>query len=453
MEELPIVLDRGGARRPLAVQVAEAVRGATADGMLRPGERLPSTRDLAKRLGVSRSVTAAAYDQLLAEGWIEGRHGSGTYVTEVPPAPRSRPARRRSPAGTAAPLLDLGAGSAAASLIDAAAWRRAWRAAAEQPVLRRPEREGLLAMRAAVAEHLLRHRGLVVGPDAVLATAGTSAAVSEFATAALRPGDRVAIEDPGYQRAAAAFKTAGVEVLPVPVDEQGLVVDAVPAGVRAVFCTPAHQYPLGARMTAERRVALVTRARAERFWVLEDDYDGEFRFDVAPLPLLASLAPDAVVHLGTASKMLTPALGTGWLVAPPAVVAALAEHRRRTGTQPGPAGQQVLTALIEHGDLARHLRRVRRVFAERRTIVVDALQAAGIDVVGDAAGAHVVVPLASAEAERAAVVRGAAAGLALDGLARHHLGTPERYGLAVGYGGPETGELLAAVPRLVDALR
>jgi GntR family transcriptional regulator/MocR family aminotransferase len=453
VEQLPIVLDRDGAAKPLAIQVAEALRGATADGMLRPGERLPSTRDLARRLGVSRSVTAAAYDQLLAEGWIEGRHGSGTYVTEVPPAPRSRPARRRPHEHAPAALLDLAPGAAPASLIDPAAWRRAWRAAAEQPPLRRPQREGLAPLRAAVAEHLLRHRGLVVGADAVLSTAGTSAAVAEFSLAALRSGDRVGIEEPGYQRATAAFRAAGLEVLPIPVDRHGLVVDAIPAGVRAVYCTPAHQFPLGARMPAERRVALVTRAREERFWVLEDDYDGEFRFDVAPLPLLASLAPDAVVHLGTASKILTPALGTGWLVAPPAVVAALAEHRRRTGTQPSPAGQQVLTALIEHGDLARHLRRVRRALAERRELLVGALRAADFEVVGDAAGAHVVVPLPSPEAERTAVVQAAAAGLAVDGLARFHLGTPQRYGVPVGYGGPDTEDIRAALPRLVDALR
>jgi GntR family transcriptional regulator/MocR family aminotransferase len=448
LDDLAIVLDRA---RPLAVQVAEALRAATSGGALRPGERLPSTRDLASRLGVSRSVTSAAYDQLLAEGWIEGRHGSGTYVTEVPPAPRSRPARRR-PA-TPDQLVDLYPGTASPSTVDPGAWRRAWRAAAERPVPGRHERAGVPAMRAAVAEHLLRHRGLVVDTDAVLATAGTSAAVGEFATAALRPGDRVGIEEPGYQRATAAFRAAGVEVVGVPVDAHGLVVDAIPTGVRAVYCTPAHQYPLGARMSAERRVALIRRAREERFWVLEDDYDGEFRFDVAPLPLLASLAPDAVVHLGTASKILTPGLGTGWLAGPPAVIAALDEHRRRTATQPSPAGQLVLAALIEHGDLARHIRRLRRVLSERRALLVEALTAAGLETVGDEAGAHVVVPLPSAAAERAVLTRGAAAGLALDGLARHHLGTPERYGITVGYAGPETAVLREVLPVLVDLLR
>ena len=448
--ELPILLDRTGGR-PFAVQVAEAVRGATVAGVLRPGERLPSTRELATRLGVSRSVTSAAYDQLLAEGWIEGRHGSGTYVTEVPPAPRSRPARRRTV--PAAPLVELYSGVASPGTIDPAAWRRAWRVAADASVPGRKDLAGLPAMRAAVAEHLLRHRGLVVGPEAVLATAGTSAAVGEFAVAALRPGDRVGIEEPGYQRAAAAFRAAGVEVLPVPVDDHGLVVSAIPAGVRAVYCTPAHQYPLGARMPADRRVALVRRARAERFWVLEDDYDGEFRFDVAPLPLLASLAPDAVVHLGTASKILTPALGTGWLAGPPAVTAALEEHRRRTSTQPSPAGQLVLTALIEHGDLARHLRRLRRALAERRVLVVDGVRAAGFAATGDAAGAHVVVPLPSAAAERAAVTGGAAAGLAVDGLARHHLGTPDRYGLVLGYAGVQTDVLRRVLPVLTGVLR
>jgi GntR family transcriptional regulator/MocR family aminotransferase len=308
-------------------------------------------------------------------------------------------------------------------------------------------------MRAAVAEHLLRHRGLVVGPEAVLATAGTSAAVGEFAAAALRPGDVVGIEEPGYQRATEALRAAGIRVVGVPVDDHGLVVEGIPPGLRAVYCTPAHQYPLGARMAADRRVALVRRSRDEGFWVLEDDYDGEFRFDVAPLPLLASLAPDAVVHLGTASKILTPGLGTGWLAGPPAVVAAIDAHRRRTGTQPAPAGQQVLTALISHGDLARHIRRLRRVLAERRALVVGAIRAGGFAVTGDAAGAHVVVPLPSAAAERAVIATGEAAGLALDGLARHHLGTPARHGLAVGYAGADTGVLDRVLPVLTDILR
>ncbi|MYW72598.1 PLP-dependent aminotransferase family protein, partial [Pseudonocardia sp. SID8383] len=147
-------------------------------------------------------------------------------------------------------------------------------------------------------------------------------------------GATVAVEEPGYPRAVSALRAAGLRVLGVPVDDDGLVVDAVPAGCAAVYTTPAHQFPTAVRLSAARRVALVGRARAEDFLVIEDDYDGELRYDVAPLPLLAALAPAHVVHLGTASKILSPTLGVGWAVAPPAVVAAWRDLRARTGTRP-----------------------------------------------------------------------------------------------------------------------
>ena len=267
------------------------------------------------------------------------------------------------------------------------------------------------AFRGAVVEHLLRHRGLAADPGAVLATGGTTAAVAELART-LPCGARVAVEEPGYQRAAAALRGAGLAVLPVPVDADGLVVDALPAGLAAVYCTPAHQFPLGARLSAARRVALVARARAEGFLVVADDYDGELRYDVAPLPLLAALGPDVVVHLGTASKLLTPTLGVG-----------------------------------------RHLRRLRRELAQRRRAVVAAVAAAAMPVCGDAAGAHVVVRLADPAVEEAAVAAAADRGVALDGLARHHTGAPTVAGLVLGYAGPSRAELDRTLPVVTAVLR
>ena len=380
-------------------------------------------------------MTAAAYDQLLAEGWVAGRHGAGTFVVAVPAAPRSDPRSRHRTRCTAprsatdgrsadgAAPVDLRAGMPCVAALDRAAWRRAWRAAADEPPDVVPDAVGLPAFRSTVVEHLLRHRGLAADPGAVLATGGTTAAVAELARTLPR-GARVAVEEPGYQRAVAALRDAGLTVLPVPVDGDGLVVDALPAGLAAVYCTPAHQFPLGARLSAARRVALVARARAEGFLVVEDDYDGELRYDVAPLPLLAALGPDVVVHLGTASKLLTPTLGVGWLVAPPAVRAAVVAQRDRGGVRPARAGQRVFAALAAHGDLGRHLRRLRRELAQRRQAVVAAVAAAGMPVCGDAAGAHVVVRLADPAAEEAAVAAAADRGVALDRLARHHTGAP-----------------------------
>jgi GntR family transcriptional regulator/MocR family aminotransferase len=175
--------------------------------------------------------------------------------------------------------------------------------------------------------------------------------------------------------------------------------------------------------------------------VIEDDYDGELRYDVAPLPLLAALGPDVVAHLGTTSKLLTPTLGAGWLVAPPAVRAAVLGLRDRTGIRPVRAGQRVFVAFAAHGDLARHLRRLRRELAERRAAVAAAVHAAGHVLEGDAAGAHVLVPLPDAGAERTVVDAAAARGVELDGLARHHAGHPGRAGLVLGYAKPPRAEL------------
>ncbi|WP_189054158.1 MocR-like pyridoxine biosynthesis transcription factor PdxR [Longimycelium tulufanense] len=455
--ELPIVLDRD-ASVPLSVQLAEALRAAAVAGQLRAGDRLPSTRILATHLGVSRTVTAAAYEQLHAEGWITGRHGSGTYVTTTPPGTRRQPPRRPRRDAATDDTVHLVPGAAWADGLDRAAWRRAWRAAADEPPLILPERAGLPAYRATVAEHLLRHRGLMVpgdpeAADTILATGGTTSAVAEFAQAALERGDVVAVEEPGYQRAVGAFQAAGLRVVGVPVDADGLIVDRVPEGVRAVFCSPAHQYPVGSRLPAARRVELVRRARAEGWLVIEDDYDGELRYDVAPLPLLAALAPDVVVHLGTTSKILTPTLGAGWMVAPPGIVRAVLDYRARIGASPSTAGQRVLVALARHGDLGRHLRKLRRELSERRALLVSALRAAGVEVMGDDAGAHVLVPLPSAAAEREVVARGAGRGLRLDVLSRHYAGRPAGYGIPVGYAAPGRSRFEKAVPVLVELLR
>jgi GntR family transcriptional regulator/MocR family aminotransferase len=447
---LPVTLDRDSAT-PLAVQLAEQLRAAAGDGRLRSGDRLPSTRALAGELGVSRTVTAAAYEQLHAEGWIAGRHGSGTYITTAPPGTlraTPKPVRRDTVLETA---VDLTPGSPWAGGIEQSAWRRAWRAASHVAPMVRPNRAGLPEYRAAVAEHLLRHRGLRIGnSEGLLATAGTSSAAAELGRAVLRPGEMVAVEEPGYQRAVGALRAAGLRVVPAAVDADGLLVDAIPSAVRAVYCSPAHQYPLGGRMSAGRRVALVERAREQNWFVIEDDYDGELRYDVAPLPLLAALAPDVVVHLGTTSKILTPTLGIGWMVAPPAVVAAVLAHREATGIGPAPAGQLVVVELARNGDLGRHLRRLRRELSERRSIVAATLVAGGVPVLGDDAGAHVVVPVASAEAEKELMRAALERGLLLDGLARHHVGRASWFGVALGYAACSREQLMRALPVLVD---
>ncbi|GAA2019290.1 PLP-dependent aminotransferase family protein [Pseudokineococcus marinus] len=475
MEVPPLVVDRG-APEPLAVQVASGLRDAAARGVLAAGARLPSTRELARLLGTSRTVTAAAYDQLLAEGWVAARRGVGTFVVGLPAAPAGAARPRRGGPAAPAPrpartggaasggtggeelgraggegVVDLRAGAPCTEALDRAAWRRAWRAAGGRPPDALPDPRGDGAFRAAVAEHLLRHRGLPAEPDDVTATTGTSAAVAEVA-ALLPRGARVAVEDPGYRRSTGALRAAGLVPVPVPVDDDGLVVDAVPAGVAAVVCTPAHQFPTGGRLPVARRAQLVARARAEGFLVLEDDYDGELRYDVAPLPLLASLGPDVVVHLGTTSKTVSPTLGAGWLVAPEELRHRLLAARTEVGARPPRAGQRVLAELAASGDLARHLRRLRRELAARRALVVAAVEAAGHRARGGAAGAHVVVPLPSREEEEALVARARAASLAVGGLAESCLAS-DRAGVVVGWAAPRRSDLERGLDRLVTALR
>ncbi|MFD3596583.1 PLP-dependent aminotransferase family protein [Nocardia sp. NPDC058640] len=451
LDDLPIPLDRTAAE-PLSVQVADALRAAATDRVLRIGDRLPSSRALAQRLGVSRTVVAAAYDQLHAEGWLTGKHGSGTYLSTAPATAPTTPTIHHD-TNPNADLLDLSPGAPCAEAVNSAAWRRAWRAAGDQAPETRKNRAGEPDFRAAVADHLLRHRGLAAGPGSVvLATAGASSAVAELAATLLRPGDTVAIENPGYLRAVGAFRAAGIEVLPIPVDADGLRVDLIPASVRAVYCTPAHQFPLGAMMPASRRVELIEFARTTGAFVIEDDYDGELRYDTAPLPLLASMAPDVVVHLGTTSKIIATTLGVGWLVARPDITDAVLTHRTHIGSSPSPAGQRVLSEFARHGDLARHLRRLRRVVPPRRALVVDELARHGLPVIGDDAGSHVVVELPDPAAERHAVDTARTRGVLLDGLARHHLAEPHHFGVAIGYTALTSADLARAMPIAAECL-
>ncbi|NEE02207.1 MocR-like pyridoxine biosynthesis transcription factor PdxR [Phytoactinopolyspora halotolerans] len=481
MIELPLIVNRDSAE-PLARQLADQLRDAAARGLVRVGERLPSTRALATSLRVSRTVTAAAYEQLYAEGWLVAHRGSGTFLATRPAArlaarqaagvarrgvvdhpayqpgdhPAGTPANRTDdhaddpaddPSGLRADVraddragvpgvVDLRPGSPWAAGVRPEVWRRAWRRAGDVEPDGRPLRTGVPAYRAAVEEHLLRHRGLSVDGAAVVATGGTTAAIAELAAAMLGAGETVAMEEPGYARAAAVLKAAGCRVVPVPVDADGVLVDAIPPGVRAVYCTPAHQFPLGARLPASRRVALVEWARQHGAWIIEDDYDGELRYDVAPLPLLAAIGPDVVIHVGSASKILTPSLGVGWMVAPDEVARAVVAYRDSRGVRPSPAGQRVLAAMAELGDLARHLRRVRRELAARYELVTRTLSAAGITVVGDRAGAHVVAILGPGTDEDRLVRAASDAGVLLEGIGRYFVGRPSFAGLALGFAAP-----------------
>ncbi|HEX3715152.1 MAG TPA: PLP-dependent aminotransferase family protein, partial [Trebonia sp.] len=318
--DLPVVVDRSSVT-PLAVQISAQLQAAVADGALRAGDRLPSSRDLALTVGVSRTVVTNAYARLFAEGWLEGRHGSGTYIADVtPPAPgepvrwreRGRgsgsappavdndPERKRVPPRRPVPLadppaatslIDLQPGIAWVDGIEPAAWRRAWRQAGAHLPSRLPDPHGLPELREEIAAYLRRARGLVVSPAQVLVTQGVSSGFSLLTDALLTPGDAAGVEEPGFPTAREVLHGAGARVVPCRVDAHGIVPDELPGSLKLLYTSPAHQYPLGGRLPVSRRLALAAWARATGALVVEDDYDSEFRYDVGPLPTLHSMAP------------------------------------------------------------------------------------------------------------------------------------------------------------------
>ncbi len=468
--ELSLTADRDDPG-PLTAQIAGQLRDAVADGCLATGERLPSTRMLAEQLGVSRTVVTGAYAQLFAEGWVEGRHGSGTYVADGAPGPGGAgPAVRGAdgaacvpddePAPGAAPLIDLRPGIAWAAGIEPAVWRRAWRHAGTQPPSLWPDPHGLPELRAELAAYLRRSRGLNVTPAHILITRGVSSGLGLLAAALLRPGDKVGVEEPGYPAAREVLRRAGAQVVPCRVDAHGIVPDERPGGLRLLYTTPAHQYPLGGRLPVGRRRALTAWARGCGAIVVEDDYDSEFRYDVGPLPALRSVDPEVVVYLGTASKVLASAFGAGWLIADPGLVERLAELRPALGERVPESVQHAMLALLTSGDLERHIRKMRLEYARRRAALVAALtgpagpKPGAFQLLGDTAGIHVVLELRTGFPAERLVTAAAGRGVALWTVDRYFAGPPTLSGLILGYGAApltqvrraasELGPLLAA---------
>jgi GntR family transcriptional regulator/MocR family aminotransferase len=499
---LPVVVDRAAAP-PLAVQISAQLQAAVTGGVLRAGDRLPSSRDLSATLGVSRTVVTNAYARLFAEGWLEGRQGSGTYVADVTPPPAEAPGKATKPdqgpgqangrgsawadvpgtperkrvsprplaafGGLAAPsgLIDLQPGISWADGIEPAVWRRAWRQAGAHLPSRWPGPHGLPELRAEIAAYLRRSRGLAVTQAHVLVTQGVSSGLALLADALLNHGDKAGIEEPGYATGREVLRRAGARVVPCRVDAHGIVPEELPGDLKLLYTTPAHQYPLGGRLPVSRRQSLVAWARATGALVVEDDYDSEFRYDVGPLPALHSMDPDVIVYLGTASKVLATAFGAGWLVAPPALVDKLAALRPQIGTRIPEPVQHAVLALLRSGDLERHVRRMRLEYARRRAALVDGLTHADKDatanghrtparvpfrLLGDTAGLHVVLELPSDYPAARLVDAAAARGVAIYPLDRYFAGPPTMNGVILGYGNATLPQVRRAAAELAQLL-
>jgi GntR family transcriptional regulator/MocR family aminotransferase len=379
-----------------------ALRAAIREGRLAPGTRLPSTRALAADLGWARGTVAGAYSQLAAEGWLTARAGAGTVVAAGAEAAHAAaaPAALERP-----PRYDLRAGNPDVAAFPRGAWAAALRRVlreAPDAVLRLGDPRGRIELRTALAAYLGRARGVVASPERIVVCSGYVQALALLATALGRDAT-VAMEDPCLALHREVVRAAGLNVTPLPVDEGGARVDAA-AGADAVVVTPAHQVGLGSTLAPERRAALADWAHEGL--VIEDDYDGEFRYDGRPVGALQALAPDHVVYAGTASKALFPALRIAWLVLPERWVEPVVEAKRLADSA-GPALEQLaLARLIESGELDRHMRRARTSYRRRRDALVAAL-APYVRVLGIAAGLHAVLELPETVASEAEIVAAA----------------------------------------------
>lgn len=390
------ILDRSSSV-PLHVQLTHGLRGAIVDGRWVPGEALPSTRALADDLGVARGTVVAAYETLTGEGYLVAQPGGRTTVAALPlgPAvPASAPVAPRSPGAVA---IDLRPGRPGTRGLADAAWRSAWRrASARDPEADVDDENGLPALRAEIARHLGRTRGLAVDPADVIVTAGTSDALllAALALPRRRPG-RFGVENPGYPRVRTILARVGVEAVPLPVTvEGGLDLDVVErhGDLDAIVVTPHHHYPLGSRMDATARARLLAWARRTGTVVIEDDYDSEFPHGRAPLPPLRLLDSRGVALVGTVSKLLSPALRCGWIVAAGDVRDRLSAARADLDLPVSSVLQHALALYLAEGSLARHTARRRRDYRHRRRLVLEALQSIeGVELTAMNGGLHAVV--------------------------------------------------------------
>jgi GntR family transcriptional regulator/MocR family aminotransferase len=448
--------------RPLRWRLHQGVKAAILSGQLAPGARLPSTRALADSLGVSRSTVVEAFDQLSAEGFLVSRTGAGTYVSphlhalkatnRAAPAP-GEDLRRRSMRRLRAsvPLLGERPGGTRlaaftpcepdATLFPHHLWARTLARHTRRPgqLDRHPDPAGLPQLRQALAAHLALSRGVMTDPGRIIVVSGARQALLLCAHTVLAPGDRVWSEDPGYPAARAAFALGGAHVVPVPIDEDGIDVDAgmqLAPGARAAYVTPSHQFPTGTIMGLGRRLQLLGWAARHDAWILEDDYDSEFCSTNRPLPALQGIDEhQAVVYVGTLNKVTYPGFRLGYLVAPLAVAESFAATAAVMSLSPPVAVQAAVTDFISEGHLTQHITRMRAVYRERQQLVVSELQAQlgdRVSVRPTPIGMHVLAVLHDASAEETAR-RGAGRGLDLRPLAGYALAHQQKDALVIGY--------------------
>jgi GntR family transcriptional regulator/MocR family aminotransferase len=468
-------------RRDLVGQIYRQIREAILDGRLRRGEPLPPSRELGRRLAVSRTTVIMAYDRLAAEGFAGGRVGAGTYVTgEAHP-------RWRSGATQAGPLQPREIWGNLPDAPPAGDWRynmstgvpdarlfpyQRWRALMSRELRAGAVGSGAYAdpaghagLRAEIARHVGVSRSVRTTADDVIVTSGMQQALFLLARVMLAPGDTVAVEDPGYPPAHDILRSLDARLVGVPVDSEGLIVDAIPPEARMVYVTPSHQFPLGTPMTLRRRMALLAWADRCGGVIAEDDYDSEFRFDGRPIEPLQSLDRSGrVCYIGTFSKVMLPTLRLGFLIAPPALRTALRRAKYVTDWHSELPAQGALARFIGAGDLSAHIRRMRSIYRERHDLVADMLRGdlqPWLRPVPSAVGLHLT---AHSPGLSVADIWDVVDGLEHEGVALLPLsafeygvtflpGKQTQAGLVLGYGMVNSDEIRTALSLLRDALR
>ena len=437
----------------------EALRASVRSGRLAPGTRLPSSRELAADLGVSRGLVTEAYEQLTAEGYLRSGRGAGTWVGDAVRASVPH-VRDLAPRPAADARADFVPGTPDLSLFPRSAWAAAQRGAlAELPhhALGYPDPRGLPRLRTALAELLARRRGAVADPERIVVVSGVAQAMTLLGFVLHARGVReVGIEDPGSPEHGALYASAGVGTVRLPLDREGLATRPLEAsGVRAVVTTPAHQFPSGIAYSAGRRAELLAWARSSDALLIEDDYDGDFRYDRAPVGALQGLDPEHVAYTGSVSKSLAPGLRLGWLLVPASLTEEVVE-RKRTMDLGNPVVEQALLArFIERGDYDRQLRRCQRAYRERRDTLVSALDEhfPGTEVSGIAAGLHVIAVLPERFGPLDQFLeRAASASVAVRPLAYYGQAVGEGVRLVLGYAHLSPARIREGVRVLADAV-
>lgn len=437
-------------------QLERELRTAVRDRRLAPDSILPSTRSLAEQLGVSRGVVVEAYEQLVAEGYLVGRHGSATRVAERAAGPATD-----CPPDKAAPEIrvDFRPGRPDVSQFPRSAWLRSVRRALSEAPAERfnyADGRGLIELRESLATYLNRVRGTAAEADRMVISNGYSQGLA-LVCQVLRAGGatRLAIEDPSYEGARQTVRAAGLELVPVGVDEDGLRIDELErTAADAVLVTPAHQYPTGAVLPPACRAALAAWAVRHDALIIEDDYDAEYRYDRDPIGAIQGIAPDHVIYAGSASKTLAPGLRLGWLLVPAMLVERLAAAKLAADNGSPALEQLAFADFMSRGELGRHLRRMRLLYRHRRDALVAALAThlPELRVTGTAAGLHLLAWLPSRLEEAAIIERASQAGLQLYGMGPHRMRPSDEGGLIFGYANLTEPEIDAGVRQLASVI-